>query len=59
MKIIEQTIVDTISSMLSIIDGKTPIDDDSVEPKLLLNSMDTEGELQVLFLAYAEEEESI
>lgn len=58
MKIIEQTMVDTISSMLSIIDGSTPLDDDdSVEPKLLLNSMDTEGELQDLFLEYVEEQE--
>lgn len=56
MKIIEQTMVDTISSMLGIIDGCTPVDDDdSVEPRLLLNSVDTEGELQDLFLEFVEE----
>lgn len=56
MKIIEQTMVDTISSMLGIIDGSIPVDDDdSFEPRLLLNSIDTEGELQDLFLEFVEE----
>ncbi|TAA72672.1 transposase [Planococcus salinarum] len=56
MKIIEQTMVDTISSMLGIIDGSIPVDHaDSVEPRLLLNSINTEGELQDLFLEFVEE----
>jgi len=59
MKIIEQTMVDTISSMLGIIDGSVPLDeDDSIEPKLLLNSVDTEGELQDKFLEFVEEKEN-
>ena len=59
IKIIEQTMVDTISSMLGIIDGSIPLDDDdSFEPKLFLNSMDTEGELQDLFLEHIEEQEN-
>ncbi|QUW22601.1 transposase [Sporosarcina sp. Marseille-Q4063] len=60
MNIIEQTMVDTISSMLGIIDGSIPLDDDddSIEPKLLLNSVDTEGELQDQFLEFIEGKES-
>ncbi|RAZ73476.1 transposase [Planococcus halotolerans] len=59
LKIIEQTMVDTISSILGIIDGSIPVNEkDSVEPKLFLNSMDTEGELQDLFLEHVEELEN-
>lgn len=55
MKIIEQTMVDTISNVLGIIDGHVTQADDSIEPKLYLNSKDTEGELQDSFLEYVEE----
>lgn len=58
MNIIEQTMVDTISSMLGIIDGSILLDDDSIEPKLFLNSIDTVGELQDQFLEFVEEKES-
>lgn len=60
IRIIEQTMVDTISSMLGIIDGSIPLEeDDSLETKLLLNSVDTDGELQDLFLEHVEVLEEI
>jgi hypothetical protein len=55
MSIIEQTMIDTISSMLGIIDGSSTLIDCSMEPKLLLDTIDTEGELQDCFLEYIEE----
>lgn len=55
MKIIEQTMVDTISNVLGIIDGHVTQADDSIEPKLYLNSKDTDGELQDSFLEYVED----
>ena len=55
MKIIEQTMVDTISNVLGIIDGHVTQADDSIKPKLYLNSKDTEGELQDSFLEYVED----
>ena len=58
MKIIEQTIIDTISNMLGVIDGSSTLNDCSLEPKLLLDSTDTEGELQDLFLEFIEERDS-
>ncbi|MFB3164969.1 transposase [Neobacillus sp. 179-J 1A1 HS] len=51
-KIIEQTMIDTISSMLGIIDGSSTLIDCSMEPKLHLDSTDTEGELQDCFLEH-------
>ncbi|MED0679990.1 transposase [Aneurinibacillus thermoaerophilus] len=58
MSIIEQTMIDTISNMLGIIDGSATLKDCSLEPKLLLDSKDTEGELQDLFLEFIEERDS-
>ncbi|KZZ83923.1 hypothetical protein [Bacillus sp. SJS] len=58
MGIIEQTMIDTISSMLGVIDGNSTLKDCSVEPKLLLDSNDTEGELQDAFLEFIEERDS-
>ncbi|MGG4506757.1 transposase, partial [Heyndrickxia sporothermodurans] len=55
MKIIEQTMIDTISNMLGVIDGSSTLKDCSLEPKLLLDSIDTEGELQDSFLEFIEE----
>lgn len=56
-KIIEQTKTDTISNVLGIIDGSSTstLKGCSVEPKLLLDSIDTDGNLQVCFLTYIEE----
>ncbi|QGM30569.1 transposase [Psychrobacillus sp. FSL K6-2843] len=58
MNIIEQTMIDTISNMLGVIDGSSTLNDCSLEPKLLLDSIDTEGELQDLFLELIEERDS-
>ncbi|WP_100332120.1 transposase [Bacillus xiapuensis] len=58
MKIIEQTMIDTISNMLGVIDGSSTLKDCSLEPKLLLDSIDTEGELQDSFLEFIEERDS-
>lgn len=58
MRIIEQTMIDTISNMLGVIDGSSTLKDCSLEPKLLLDSNDTEGELQDLFLEFIEERDS-
>ena len=57
-KIIEQTMIDTISNMLGVIDGSSTLKDCSLEPKLLLDSIDTEGELQDSFLEFIEERDS-
>lgn len=59
MRIIEQTMIDTISNMLGVIDGSSTLKDCSFEPKLLLDSIDTEGELQDSFLEFIEESDSI
>lgn len=55
MKIIEQTMIDTISNMLGVIDGSSTLKDCFLEPKLLLDSIDTEGKLQDSFLEFIEE----
>ena len=55
MSIIKQTIIDTISNVLGIIDGSSTLNDCDLEPKLLLDNKDTENELQDTFLAYIEE----
>ena len=54
MKVIEQTMIDTISNMLGVIDGSSTLKDSSLQPKLLLNSDDTGGELQDSFLEFIE-----
>jgi len=48
MKIIEQTMIDTISNMLGVIDGSSTLKNCSLEPKLLLDNNNTDGELQDL-----------
>lgn len=58
MRIIEQTMIDTISNMLGVIDGSSTLKDCSFEPKLLLDSIDTDGELQDSFLEFIEEIDS-
>ena len=58
MSIIEQIMIDTISNMLGVIDGNSTLKDCSFEPKLLLDSIDTEGELQDSFLEFIEERDS-
>lgn len=58
-KIIEQTMIDTISNMLGIIDGSSTLIDCPIKPKLLLDSKDTAGELQDYFLEFIEEKDLI
>lgn len=58
MRIIEQTMIDTTSNMLGVIDGSSTLNDCPLEPKLLLDSKDTEGELQDLFLEFIEDLDS-
>ncbi|MBU3179470.1 hypothetical protein KPL47_24685 [Clostridium estertheticum] len=55
INIIEQTMIDTISNMLGIIDGSSTLKNCNIEPKLLLDNNDTDGELQDLFLEYVED----
>jgi len=47
--------IDTISNILGVIDGNSPLKDCSFEPKLLLDTIDTEGEPQDSFLEFIEE----
>ena len=47
--------IDTTSNMLGIIDGSSTLIGRSIEPNLLLDSIDTEGELQDCFLEYIDE----
>lgn len=55
LEVIELVIIDTISSMLGIIDGSSTLSGCNVEPKLYLDNVDTDSELQDLFLEYVEE----
>ena len=57
IKILQQTMIDTISNVLGIIDGSSTLNGCDAEIKLYLNDADTEGELQDLFLEYVEENE--
>lgn len=58
MTIIEQTMTDTISNMLGVIDGSSTLKGCALESKLLLDSIDTKGELQDSFLEFIEERDS-
>ena len=57
MKIIEQTIIDDVSHVCGIIDGTSTLTNCEIEPKLLLDSEETDEFLQEMFLAYIEEED--
>lgn len=57
LKIIQQTMIDTISNMLGVIDGSSTLKNCALEPKLLLDNIDTEGELQDEFLSFIEQKE--
>lgn len=54
LSLIEQTRIDTVSHVLGIIDGSSTLNGCSLEPKLLLNTIDTESMLQDSFLEYVE-----
>ena len=55
MRVIEQTMIYTISNILGIIDGSSTLKACSFKPKLLIESIDTGGEPQGSFLKYIEE----
>lgn len=55
MRIIEQTMIDTISNMLGVMDGSVTLKDCPIEPKRILDLENTDGELQDIFLAFIEE----
>ena len=55
ISIMQQTMIDTISNMLGIIDGRSTLSGCDAEPKLYLDDADTDGDLQDLFLEYVEE----
>lgn len=44
MRVIEQTMIDTISNILGIIDGSSTLKACSFNPKLLIETIDTRGE---------------
>lgn len=58
MRIIKQTMIDTISNVFGIIDGSSTLKNCTIQPKLFLDSVDTEGELQDYFLTFIEENEA-
>ena len=47
--------IDTVSNIFGIIDGSSTLNECNIQPKLLLNNIDTDGELQDIFLEYIEE----
>lgn len=55
INIIQQTMIDTISNILGVIDGSSKLSGCDAEPKLYLDEIDTDSGLQDLFLAYVEE----
>ncbi|MFB1052311.1 transposase [Paraliobacillus sp. JSM ZJ581] len=55
MRVIELVMIDTISSMLGIIDGSSTLSGCKAEPKLYLDNIDTDNELQDLFSENVEE----
>lgn len=54
MSIIEQTIVDTISNILGIVDGSSTLSDFDSELKLVIDDYESDGELQDKFLELIE-----
>ncbi len=54
LKIIEQTMIDTISNMLGIIDGSSTAYNFDKEIKLTIDGHDVDGDLQDLFLELVE-----
>ena len=55
LRIMEQTMIDTISLMLGVIEGSSTLDGTEIESKVFLDSQDTENELQGEFLVFMEE----
>lgn len=57
MHIIEVVMVDTVSHIFGVIDGSSPLNDSDMEATLLLDDVDSEGELQDSFIGYLQEED--
>lgn len=57
MHIIEVVMVDTVSHIFGVIDGSSPLNDSDMEATLLLDNVDSEGELQDSFIGYLQEED--
>ncbi|OGX80406.1 hypothetical protein A6395_01620 [Exiguobacterium sp. SH31] len=56
MHLIEVVMVDTVSHVFGLIDGSSTLNDSDIEATLLLDDVDTEGELQDSFIGYLHEE---
>ncbi|MEO3945443.1 transposase [Gorillibacterium sp. CAU 1737] len=54
LRILKQTITDTLSNALGAIDGSSTLNGFTATPRLYLDSVDTEGDLQDFFLGYVE-----
>ena len=57
MHIIEVVMVDTVSHVFGVIDGSSSLIDSDIEATLLLDDVDSEGELQDSFIGYLQEED--
>ncbi len=55
IRVIELVMIDTISTMLGIIDGSSTLSSCDVESKLYLDNIDSDSESQDLFLEFIEE----
>jgi len=57
MHLMEVVMVDTVSHVFGVIDGSSPLIDSDMEATVLLDDVDTEGELQDSFIGYLQEED--
>lgn len=57
MHLMEVVMVDTVSHVFGVIDGSSPLIDSDMEATVLLDDVDTEGDLQDSFICYLQEEE--
>lgn len=57
MHLMEVVMVDTVSHVFGVIDGSSPLIDSDMEATVLLDDVDTEGDLQDSFIGYLQEED--
>lgn len=57
MHLMEVVMVDTVSNVFGVIDGSSSLNDSDMEATVLLDDVDTEGELQESFIGYLQEED--
>lgn len=55
--LIEVVMVDTVSHVFGVIDGSSPLIDSDMGATVLLDDVDTEGDLQDSFIGYLQEED--